>query len=388
MVRTLQLMLKQKTTIVGMVLLLFFQLTFGIVWMNAYDGVSDRIKDLKVGVVSEDTAIGKTVAEQLVKKLPFHMESGTSMAEAAEKLNDRDWKVVIHIPSDYSANVQDSKKQANLEVLVNESNPQMLKSIGQQVLSQVTANVNTESTQKAVQVALSGLHVPEQQATLMAAGVSNRVYGSYKSINSVSNFSFQMVPMMLVLASYVGAMLLSMNLNASANQIARETTPWQRFWARQVINLTASVVVAGSGTLTLNVFGLDPVFGFGEVFGFLTLTLIAFVAMAQAFLFLFGEAGMFCNIIALSLQLVTSGVMTPRELLSSTFQALGDWFPATYAATGYMNLLFGGNGTADAVEKVLLGTVAALVLSMIGVVLHSQAAKRKNVMETETKVVG
>ncbi|WP_038088605.1 YhgE/Pip domain-containing protein [Tumebacillus flagellatus] len=385
MIRTLKLFLQQKTTIVGMVLLLFFQLTFGIVWMNAYDGVSDRIHDLKIGVVSEDKQIGQTVAEQLVKNLPFQMQAGSSLTEAREKLNSRDWKAAIVIPADYTAKVQDVQQQAILDVLVNESNPQLVKSIGQQVLSLVTANVNTESTKQAVEGVLKNLHVPEPQATAMAAGVSSRVNGQYQALNPISNFSYQMVPMMLVLASYVGAMLMSMNLNASATALREQTTPWKRFAARQLLNLAATLVVTTSSVLTLKAFGVMPVEGYGEVFGLLLLTLLAFVSTAQMFLFLFGEAGMMLNIVALSLQLVTSGVMTPRELLSSAFQQIGDWFPATYASLAYMNSLFGGSGTGDAVQKILVITVVTLLLSMIGVAVHSALAKRKHV--SETKVV-
>lgn len=383
MVRAIQLLLREKTTIIGMVLLLFFQLTFGVIWMNGYDGVSDRVKELKMGVVSEDSGIGKTVAEQLVAKLPFQMEAGDTMEQALAKLNDREWKAVIHIPADYSTKVQDPKQKANLEVIVNESNPQMVKSVGQQVLSLVTANVNMESTQMAVNGTLTGLHVPEQQASTLATGISSRVTGTYTAINQVPNFSFQMVPMMLVLASYVGSMMLSMNLNVSAKRIADQTTAWQRFGARQVLNLLATVIVAAAGTLVLKWFGLHPHAGSWEVFGFLTLTMLAFVSMAQMFLFLFDEAGMMFNIIALSLQLVTSGVMTPRELLSHAFQTMGDLFPATYAAIGNMNLLFGGTGTAQAVVHLLILTGVTLVLSMVGVLVHSTVAKRKNSLNTK-----
>ena len=55
------------------------------------------------------------------------------------------------------------------------------------------------------------------------------------------------------------------------------------------------------------------------------------------------------NIISLSLQLVSSGVIVPHEMLSKTYQTIGGLFPATYAANGYYTTIFGG----VSLEKIL-----------------------------------
>lgn len=82
--------------------------------------------------------------------------------------------------------------------------------------------------------------------------------------------------------------------------------------------------------------------GFLSLWGFQTLFVGAFLFLAQLFVLIFGTAGMVFNIILLSLQLVTSGALVPRDLLLDFFYSIGRYLPATYAVEGNMNILFGG----------------------------------------------
>ncbi|MFD2169515.1 YhgE/Pip domain-containing protein [Tumebacillus lipolyticus] len=374
MVRTLGYFFKQKTTIIGLITMLFFQLIFAVVWMNGYDNVTDRIDRLKIGIVSEDAQVGREIATNLLQTLPFQTEELSTLEAAKERLNDRELQAVIYLPADFSAKLQQPGQQTELEVLVNESNPMMVKSVGQQVLGEVTKNVNEQVTKSSIVAALGGMRVPTEQATQVAEGVTGRVVGTYTALNSITNFSLQMVPMMVVLASYVGSMLLSMQLTASDLLLKGKANRWMRFGARQIINLGAAVLVGLVATLILYLFDVEPAAGYLQLSGFLMLSLFAFLSFAQTFLFLFGQAGMLFNIIALSLQLASSGTMLPRELLSDTFYAIGNYLPATYAVLGDSNLLFGGTGTAGAVTGLLWITLAALLIAMLGVLIHRDRA--------------
>jgi uncharacterized phage infection (PIP) family protein YhgE len=98
------------------------------------------------------------------------------------------------------------------------------------------------------------------------------------------------------------------------------------------------------------------------MWGFQALFLLTFMFVTQMFLILFGMAGMLFNIILLSAQLVSSGAMVPRELLSDFYLSLGKIFPATYAVEGSMNVLFGGPGIGGAsLGLVIIMAAAALV---------------------------
>src|SRR5690606_19839559 len=129
---------------------------------------------------------------------------------------------------------------------------------------------------------------------------------------------------------------------------------WQRFGARVVINLVSSVIIALVGTSLVMALGGQSDNGFLAVWGFQALFLLTFMFVSQLFLILFGMGGMLFNIMLLSAQLVSSGAMLPRELLSDFYNSLSWFLPATYAVEGSMNLLFGGPGASHAVFGLLL----------------------------------
>lgn len=65
--------------------------------------------------------------------------------------------------------------------------------------------------------------------------------------------------------------------------------------------------------------------GFMALWSFESLFLLTFAFVAQMFLTLFGNAGMLFNIAMLSLQLVSSGAIVPRELLSNFYHSLSNF---------------------------------------------------------------
>ncbi|MNC51706.1 hypothetical protein D3C75_1010070 [compost metagenome] len=92
-------------------------------------------------------------------------------------------------------------------------------------------------------------------------------------------------------------------------------------------------------------------------------------------------AGMFVNMVMLSLQLVTSGTIVPREMLSSFFQHLGTFLPATYAVNGLFNLGFGGIETVKDVEVLLLILVCSIVISVALIMV-----KKLSTVETAERI--
>lgn len=120
-------------------------------------------------------------------------------------------------------------------------------------------------------------------------------------------------------------------------------------------------------------FGGDPVQGNMTMWLFQTLFVMTFMFVAQIFLLLFGPAGMLFNIILLSLQLVTSGAMVPRELLSNFYYSVSKVLPATYAVEGNMNLLFGGPGIGASAWALLWIMLASAAIGAIVVGLKREA---------------
>lgn len=371
---TLKAFFQKPTTIIGIAAAIMFQLIFSIVWMTGYSGVTDNTSKLSIAIVNEDAGFGKPVAERLQANLPFAVRTESSLEEAKRKLNERETHLVLLIPADFSQRLQSPGQKGELQYWINESNPALIKSIMTGVSASVTAMVNKEAVAAGAQTAFRQMNVPAEQAQNLAQGLAEKVTASVQSTNPVSGMNNQMVPMMLVLASYVGAMILSMNLQQSSVMMGSKIGRWSKFAARAAINGIAAVLTSLVGASFVLMLGGQAEHGFWALWGFLALTLLTFLFFSQTFLLLLGNGGMALNIVALSAQLVSSGAMVPRELLSGFYYKLGEFLPATYAVEGGMNLLFGGPGVSGAALGLVLILSASFAAGLLITALRKEKA--------------
>jgi uncharacterized phage infection (PIP) family protein YhgE len=320
---------KQPSTLTGIVAAVMFQIIFSVVWLTGYDGVTERTHNLKIAMVNQDPGVGGHILNDLRKTLPFQTYVMDEKSIALDKLNNREVHMVLLVPEDFSKQLQAPGGKARLEYMLNESNPAMIKSIMQEVSHSLTESVN-------------------KQAQVTADGISDQVTAQIFSINKAEGMANQMIPMMLVLSSFVGSMLMSMNLQQSDTLIGDTICKWKKFFVRTAINMTSAIVIGAIGASLVLALGGRANSGFFDMWGFQSLFLVTFMFFSQVFVLIFGEKGMVFNIIFLSMQLVTSGAMVPRELLSRFYYGLSEYLPATYAAEGVMNLRFGGpSASAD-----------------------------------------
>ncbi|MBH5320039.1 ABC transporter permease [Paenibacillus sp. GSMTC-2017] len=380
MTSALKAFMKRPTTVVGIVTSLMFQIIFSVIWMTGYNGVTDRVDKLRIAIVNEDAGMGKEIAVNLVKSLPFDMVQSDSLEAAKGELNERNLQMIVYIPSDFSKQVTVAEGQASLTYFINESNPALIKSIMSGATTQITAEVNKSAVSMGIQNTLTAVNVPLEQAVAASASLSQRVTSDVQSSNIVQGMNNQMVPMMMVLASYVGAMIIGMNLEQSSIALAGTICKWRRFAARSVINIVAAIIVALVGSTLLVAFGGQIEQGFLQLWGFQLLFLLTFMFVSQMFLYVFGIAGMLFNIILLSAQLVVSGAIVPRELLSEFYTNLGTVLPATYAVDGTMNILFGGPGVGSHVWMLIVISIAAIAISAVAVKWKGQTVHQHQVV--------
>ncbi|WP_419871668.1 YhgE/Pip domain-containing protein [Candidatus Pristimantibacillus sp. PTI5] len=382
MKNALQAFMKRPTTWVGIITAIMFQVIFSVIWMTGYNGVTDRIDQLHIAVVNEDQQMGQQIASGLVQNLPFSMNQINAIDEAKQKLDEREVQMIVWIPADFSQKAAAADGTASIQYLINESNPALIKSIMSGAAAQITAEVNKQAVSGGIQTVLGNMQLPAEQAGAAAQGLSERVTSEIQSTNVIQGMNNQMVPMMLVLASYVGAMIMGMNFEQSAMAISAAVSRWQRFAARSILNAAAAVIVSLIGSSLLAAFGGQMAQGFLHIWLFQLLFVLTFIFVSQMFIYLFGMSGMLFNIMLLSAQLVTSGAIVPRELLSDFYVKLGDVLPATYAVEGTMNILFGGPAaTADALTLSLIAIVA------IAVSAAAVAVKRQVVRQQEPAAV-
>lgn len=371
MKQTLLAFLRRPTTLVGMITALVFQVVFSLVWMTGYDGVTDRTEQLRIAIVNEDEELGAIVAENAVAQLPFTMTQLDSLDIAKQQLKDREIQMAIYLPSGWSQGIANIEEPMLIQYWVNESNPTMIKSVMSSVAAQFTANVNKLATANGVQSVIRSVNaeIPVEQAASIGVGLSERVKSDLHSMNPVQGMSNQMVPLMMVLASFVGAMTMGMNFEQSSAALRALEGKWRVFIIQALISLLTAVVISLVGTTLLTLLGGQMEQGFMAIWSFQTICVITFMCVSQMFLYLFGMAGMLFNILTLSLQLVSSGAMVPRELLSDFYVSLGNILPATYAVDGSMNLLFGGPGVGSEVMALVCIAMTACIVSTAAVAL-------------------
>ncbi|MFD0698164.1 YhgE/Pip domain-containing protein [Paenibacillus sp. GCM10027628] len=363
--------LKPATTKVGIITAMTFQLLFSIIWMTGYAGVTDNTKNLRIAIVNEDQGLGSKIVDNLQGNLPFHMEIIASSEQAQKMLNDREVQMVMHISADFSKQLQTPGQTAPISYTINESNPSMTKSIMQAVAGNVTATVNKEAVAAGASAVLTQMNpkLPAEQAQQIAQGLSGKVVSDIQSTNKVKDMPNQMLPMMLVLASIVGTMIMGMNFNVTSNMLGASLSKGQKLAARLVITVIAAAGVGLISSTMVVVLGGHVEKGYMSLWAFESLFLLAFALVAQMFLTLFGNAGMLFNIAMLSLQLVSSGAIVPRELLSSFYHNLSDAFPATYAVNGLMNILFGGPAVGKEIGFLFIIAGVALIIDIVVVTL-------------------
>jgi YhgE/Pip-like protein len=374
MKKALSQFLKHPAMLSAFLTALMFQLIFSVIWMTGYDQVTDNTKNLKIAMVNEDAGIGKTMVAQLSQNLPFKTQIADSRQAAQDLLEEREVQLVMVIPQDFSKQLQAQGQQAKIDYIVNESNPQMIKGVMQAASASITASANKQAVAAGMQAVLGQMKVPAQQAQGLAQGLSEKVVGNVQSVHPVKGMNNQMVPMMMVLASFVGAMIMQMSIQQIHGAVSAAAGKWNGLAARSAINLVSALVIAAIGSSLVFAFGGQHEAGFAVIWLFQSLFLAAFMFLAQMFLMLFGLPGMLFNIICLSAQLVTSGAMVPRELLSGFYHGLGDYLPATYAVRGTMNLLFGGPGVASSTGWLAVILLVCLAVAAVGTLLRKQPA--------------
>ncbi len=372
MLQALRAYLKKPATIIGIVTAMMFQIIFSLVWMSGYQGVNENVKQLKIAVVNEDQGVGKRVEEQLVSSLPFRMISEPSLSRAQEQLNNREIQMVLHLPADFSKQLQAEGEKGRIDYFINESNPALIKSIMQGVANGVTATVGKEASAMGMQAVLVQANMPAAQAQSVAQGISDKVQSNIESVNPVQGMHNQMVPMMMVLASFVGAMIMGMNVQQATAMLGPNFSRWSKFGARVIINVVSAVFIALIGSSLVMAMGGQTAAGFVSLWLFQALFLMTFMFFSQMFLIVFGMAGMLFNIAMLSIQLVSSGAMVPRELLGGFYHTFSDYLPATYAVEGGMNLLFGGPSVSSDAGALVAIMLCCLVVGLIATGLRGE----------------
>ncbi|TKI70787.1 ABC transporter permease [Lysinibacillus mangiferihumi] len=392
MTKGLQALFKIRETYIGIVATIAFQLIFFSIWMTAYDGINDRTDNLTIGYISEDAAFGQEVIDGLKESLPFASKDFTSIDRAEKDLENRYIHMIIHIPADFTAQLK-AGKEANIIYFINQANASLAKTMMEGVAKQTTNEVNHQlylvqqgEIVKAFSQQFSQLPLEQNSALLVQDTVTTTIMGVKDRIvestimktNDAKGFAANFVPLMVIISSFVGAMVMIMQHQQAAQMVQDSVSKWSLFFARQLLNFAVAFILPLLTIGLMQLFAISSDESLFTIYFFQAFMFWAFLCLAQVFVILFGNLGMIFNICALSLQLVTSGVLVPNTMLSDFYHRLASLLPATYGADGYYTIIFGGNTESLISNSSALGMIIVVTLA---IAIIAVALKKPKVLQ-------
>ncbi len=387
--KALQQLFNIRETYIGIFATIAFQLIFFTIWMTAYDGINDRAENLTIGIISDDSSVGQEVINGLKESLPFATKDFTSIEQAEKDLNQRQINMIIHIPADFSAQIQ-AGTEANIIYSINQANASLAKTMMESVAKQATEEVNHSLyplqqgeiiktfSQQFSQLPLeqnTALKIQDTVATTIMSVKDQTVKSTIIKTNEVKGFAANFVPLMVIISSFVGAMVMIMQHQQAAEIVQHTVAKWSLFFARQLVNIAVAFVLPLLTIGLMHLFSISSAENFFTIYFFQAFMFWAFLCLAQVFVIVFGNLGMVFNICALSLQLDTSGVLVPNAMLSDFYHRLASLLPATYGADGYYTIIFGGSSESLRNNSSSLAIIIAVTLVIASIAVALKKSK-------------
>lgn len=381
--KVLKAFFKRKETYLGIAVALLFQIIFFSVWLTAYDGIDERLDQFNVAVFNNDEqACGQSIAETLEKEAPFQVEEVNHFKEALNDMDHRKWDMVIDIPASFSEDILNGQP-ADINYYINQSTPSLTKQIMETAATTVTQTINDE-VYVAMQSNLAdelpeaiAAESPQPEIAAQIADVimeeiqkmsqNNVVEASIIKTNDVDGFKATMIPLMVVLASFIGAMIMGQQLQFASDALKGSFNKWALFLIRQIINMGLAFSISIITLIIMRIFSVTIETDLLLAWIFQSILFFSFLCISQIFVILFGNAGMVFNIALTAIQLVSSGALVPRTLLSSFFQKIGSILPATHGVNGYFSSIYGGGDLPSDINHLLIISGISLLIAVLGI---------------------
>ncbi len=388
----LQTLLSVRETYIGIVAAIAFQLIFFTIWMTAYDGVNERADELSIGFVVEDTGMGQQIVKDMEDNIPFTVNKYSSLKQAEHALNERQINMIMQIPANFTNQLQTGEK-AEIIYSINQANASMAKNMMDSVAKQLTEEMNRMlyplQQNQAIEVfSQQFAQLPFEQNTSQQINASvhttmmsikdHAVDATILKTNDVKGFAANFIPLMVIISSFVGAMVMIMQHQQAAQKVQSILSKWQLFFARQLLNVGVALTLPFLTIGLMHLFTISSNESFLSIYLFQSVMFLAFLCLAQVFVILFGNIGMVFNICALSLQLVTSGVLVPKTMLSEGYKQIAAMLPASYGADGYYTIIFGGSADNLLQNSSSLGIIILVTLTIATVTVAIKPALAKS----------
>ncbi|TYP74909.1 YhgE/Pip domain-containing protein [Paenibacillus methanolicus] len=335
-------MLNILQTRIGIVFSIFVPAVFLLIWMTGYNHATDRIDQLRVGLVGVDAAGAEDRIASVIDSMPFQVIPQAELSAALDDMNEGGMDMVIALPSGLAEQAQ-SGSGARLTYYVNDRSSEVVKSVMEGMAARLTTGLN-------------GVIVPDAKPM--------PIQGEVVKTNPISNFATSMLPMILGFIPYIASMTANIQFNISSMRLIREYSQWDIFLSRQFILAGIAIVVPLLMSAATKLF-LAAEASFWQLWGFEALVFAASLTVTQFAFAYFGNAAPLFNVLLIPVQLMTAGNIISASMLSPFYRELGSFLPVPNGVDGAMRLVYGGGSLSGSAMGLVWITVVALGLSII-----------------------
>lgn len=383
--------LKNKKVWIGIIMPIFIQLSILFVLIPAFKDMDSNVKELTVSVMNEDDNIGNQIAEELEDILPFQVVNTNDIEEAITDMEDGEYEMVIHIPSNFSTNIEEGTPELNY--YINQAVAPTIKSSMEQAANEITKNVNENLFENKKQImqetASSQLqgneneiqNLPGDQTEEMNQMMGiifdnlnvNTLKGNINKINNVEGMLNSIFPLTLFISTFISTIIMAVIHFQAFKEIRGINNRWGLFAYHQIVNIIAAILFPIASLTIISIFGVEIVSSTLTYWLFLSLAFWSFTLLTQMFVYIFGLAGEIFNALFMLFQVVSCGIIIPIATLPGFYKWISNYLPATYYSEGVYNLLFSGSSIKTPSLMLLVFIVVFLIIITIVV------AYRKNI---------
>ncbi|WP_244444657.1 YhgE/Pip domain-containing protein [Paenibacillus camerounensis] len=342
--------LKIKPAKMGITFSIFLPFIFLLIWMTGFNGATERIDQLHVGLVAGSNEESRSIAEFLAKEAPFQTSMSSSKEDALSDMDNGNTDMVIVISSNLQSSSAGSTEK--LTYYINERNSEVVKSVMEGLSNKLTGQLNS--------TVVSNVQPLPIQAEVI-------------KVNEISNFSSTMLPMILGFIPYIAMMTMNIQFNIASMIMKRQFGKWELFFGRQMVLVGIAIIVPLLLSAAIKIF-LNVEASFWQLWGFEVLVFMASICMTQLGFVLFGGMGPLFNVFFVPFQLMTAGNVIAASMLTPFYRNLGAFLPAPNGIQGAMHLVYGGGTVGGYAGNLALIAMVTWGLTILRLAWPSKAA--------------
>lgn len=321
-------------TKVGLVFAIVVPLVFLVVWMTGYQGTTERLDQLNVGVVAEanDPFI------QSLQQVPFTVQTVATETKGLQALDANEVDLVL----------QKDDATHRLTAHVSQTNAEFANAILERATETISKQLNGEPT----------------------------FTTSIVTEHAVSDFALSMLPLVLGFVIYIATMTMGIQFNLVSTILKSRHTKWDLFWSRQLLHGIVLLVVP---LLLVSMAHLltDINTPFIKLWAFELLVVATCIAVTQMNFALFGPIAPLVNVALIPFQLMTAGNIVPAKMLAPFYQSLGTFLPVPNAVSGFSRLLFMDGSVGTQVLHLSLLFVGSFLVTCLITVWRREGVRQQ-----------